>query len=738
MTGAKEGQIHYTGRALRQDAADAMGGDIVRGLVELITNADDSYAREGRPGKIWVGVQHSRGTPSYPVVVRDHAGAMTTTEMLKRLTYIGERTSGFEAGMPVRGNRGRGAKDLIAFGDVKFESIKEGRFSQLGLRPDGSYRAEQERSARTEDRQRLHLLRGGGTQVTVDVQRAFRCPRHERLAEQLERDFQLRDIVADRDREVILAKIGGAVAAQRLRYSVDWSALEPLAEREIELPGYESVTARLRAFRLPERCDAPASDRTRACGLLLKGRRAIYDNTLFRFESLPYAGWVAGWIECPAIDTLAREFDDRDERAEEHPADNPIPLISRRRSGLAPEHPFARALGAAVEEALEPVMDRLEESERERSRRLESTETRHELDRLGREAAKLMQESLREIEEEDPGGGPGPVEGMAIVPDPLIIELGSERRFSVICARGGLEEGEEVLLRAEPEGVVALEAAGAIPLEPHRDRGDALSARGRLRGIAVDECLLTASVNGHEQVALIRVVEPEPEEEPEPPESFGFERRRMKLGLGKRRTVELYAPAALVEQVGIDVRLRSSDQGIVIRRAQVKLELDSELGWYVGRARVEGRTLGASGKVEAALGNHIAELRVRVVERDDGAPDLRIEFSSEEPGAVRAYFDPPDPGPDGTQVLKILVRHATIVQVLGPAQENEAEPHWKVLLAEIVTDAIVRRIVSRRYPVTREIDAQTLLRDIAGWTTKILPRMQRVLFSGRLKPAGSS
>ena len=43
MTAPRSGVIQYTGRAFEQDADQAMGGDIVKALVELITNADDAY-----------------------------------------------------------------------------------------------------------------------------------------------------------------------------------------------------------------------------------------------------------------------------------------------------------------------------------------------------------------------------------------------------------------------------------------------------------------------------------------------------------------------------------------------------------------------------------------------------------------------------------------------------------------------------------------------------------------------
>jgi hypothetical protein len=57
---ARSGQIIYTGRAFRMDAQEAMGSDIVRGIIELVTNSDDAYERSGTGGgKIWIGIDHA-------------------------------------------------------------------------------------------------------------------------------------------------------------------------------------------------------------------------------------------------------------------------------------------------------------------------------------------------------------------------------------------------------------------------------------------------------------------------------------------------------------------------------------------------------------------------------------------------------------------------------------------------------------------------------------------------------
>lgn len=725
-----QGHVVYTGRALRMDASEAMGRDIIRAIIEAVTNSDDSYARIGKPGKIWIGVDHSRKSSTWKLMVRDRAGALGHQEMLKGLTHIGERTSGFESGVPVRGNRGRGAKDLIAFGEVIFESIKDSRYCQLLLRPDGSYEADAERSATKQDRGRLHIPRGSGTSVTLDVQRAFTCPRHERLSEEIARDFQLRDIMADPDREVLLTKLNDPTApAERLRYEVDRQRVTKLHVAEVDIKGYEHAPpVGIEIYKLPERCDASPSDRTRPCGFLLKGRRATYDNTLFGFEGMPYAGWMAGRIECPYIDQLAREYDDRDERREPHPAANPIPIISRRRQGLAAEHPFTKALTVAVEELLRPIVDKLEEEDRARSRELESSETRQQLDRLGKEAARLMQESLRELDEEDDRGViSGALDDIKIIPQMLYVPLGETRTLSIICDRSGLSEGDEVLLEAEPPGVIEVAEGSLIALGPHRDRRDGLSARAHIKALASEEAIITAHVNGRSDASLVRGIVPEPPQDPESPSRLEFERERFKIGFGKKKTIEVRAPSEVVGANGADLALRSTDEGIVLRRSKATLELDPDLGWYTLGVRIEGRALGARGRVIAELGLESAECRVTVVERDDGLPDLRIELSDEEPGAYRAYFDPPDPGPDGSQSLRVLIRHPAIKLILGEDLAGEQTREWKAVLAEVVTDAMVRRLMTRRYPVSEEVDAQTLYRDHVQWLAKLLPKVQRVL-----------
>lgn len=164
-------RIKYTSRAFQQDAANAMKGDIVRGLIELITNCDDAYG-DTTQGKIRIEVEHRRNVP-WKVIVRDRAKGMRRSLMARAIGDVGARTSGFEEGARVRGNLGRGAKDVASFGPVTFDSICDGFVSSMTLETDGTFDDPTERRASDDDRERLGIKRGNGTVVTVEVRGKF-------------------------------------------------------------------------------------------------------------------------------------------------------------------------------------------------------------------------------------------------------------------------------------------------------------------------------------------------------------------------------------------------------------------------------------------------------------------------------------------------------------------------------------------------------------------------------------
>jgi hypothetical protein len=167
--------------------------------------------------------------------------------------------------------------------------------------------------ATSEIRERLGIPRNaGGTAVTIHVRETIRCPQLQNMREKTQTHYQLRDIMRDPPREVVLVNASRPDEKYRLHYGIDTDALKAVLTADLAIPDYPGVSASLRLWRLPEGLpERPSSDPYRPQGVLIAGDRAAYENSLFSFESNPYAQRFTGRLECTYIEGLIRDFDDR-------------------------------------------------------------------------------------------------------------------------------------------------------------------------------------------------------------------------------------------------------------------------------------------------------------------------------------------------------------------------------------------------------------------------------------------
>ena len=126
----RQGQLKYTQRGFQQDAEAAMKGDVMRALIELITNVDDAYDGKG-DGQIEIVFNKSADPYKGVFIVRDKAGGLNGTRMEEAFTNLGDKNQKAVAEMGTRGLFGRGAKDIAALGRARFLSIHKGKFSSL-------------------------------------------------------------------------------------------------------------------------------------------------------------------------------------------------------------------------------------------------------------------------------------------------------------------------------------------------------------------------------------------------------------------------------------------------------------------------------------------------------------------------------------------------------------------------------------------------------------------------------
>ncbi len=564
---------------------------------------------------------------------------------------------------------------------------------------------------------------GSGTVVTVEVEPTFVCPKHQTILDRLSKHYQLRDINSDPRREVTLVDLN-VDTVDGVRYGRP--SLTEVVTQEVQIPEYENVPAVITIFRSPERYENSANDTGRPEGLLLKGRRAIYENSLFSFENNPHSHWFSGSVTCEFIDALALRYDNAAAAGEEHDALNPIPIISRSRDGLEHEHPFYKALSRSVDSVLGELV-RAEELKANVGEVREDAKLRRSLDALGRDLGQLIDADLREIDDNGLGGDGGTDKDapIRIIPPNPVLYMGEDKTLSVIVVKD--LDANTLDIEVDPEGVIEILDAMPISLVPHPQKADVLIARVHIRPVIEEEqTFLTIRCGSAEAVAVVEVRPEREDPDPDPPTELEFEHDRYRLSLGKRRQLLLRAPVEVINASTSTVaRVISSDPGVVVMGDSVNLDFDEDQLCFLGRVTIDPRVLGAQATLTATLGESRAACRIEVTDNDSGGPKMDFKIIDQSQGRYRAYVETAG---DQT-VIKIFGRHSAIKRYLGPGPDfpYQGSKDARIVIAEIIAAEAARFVMLRKFATSNDSDVEGFYADHMFYLDKYLARCHKFL-----------
>lgn len=688
-----------------QHSRDHSIGDVYDALVELITNADDSYNRLFRRNKrskdggdILIEHREQRGGQRSYIVVRDKAEGMDSEDMQRSLLRMGAYRS--EAGN--RGYMGRGAKDCTALGDLTFESIKNERYYRCKITHDLKFVLEESGSNATrEHRQKLGLERGNGTSVTLELN--VPLPRLEKLAANLPWHFSLRDIMSETsDSRVQLrrADVNGA-KAERLVYRPPEGEL--VVDESFPVERYANAKARLRIWRAPEPLEeSKAGARFGRFGILVKGERAIHELTLLaeEFKRDPHASHYFGRLDCVYLDQLMAEYEECRSNGQPHTEDNPSLIVDpHRRFGLDRRHPFVQALIQVPSERLRALIAKDREREKSQRREVANQETRSRLSRLAKLAGRFLSQQLDELEELSGGDAVDDAfakQGVFIYPTYLNVGVDKERTLTFYAKRSLLKnENETVTIEADSEN--ALEIYGAtFNLHSHHSKDDRLVGTFKVKGLQASESVvLTAKVNGLPTAeALVQVVDNTTEERifDSPLE---FERTEYSVKQGSQKSLRLFAKYPEVVAEETKVKFYTDDNRVAVRGHCILTPV-AGTNYAEGTVTVEGRTLKSKTTIIAEVNGRRATTLVKVVDKpkQDRTVPIEFEIRDEDYGNFRARWADHEGKP---HLLLISAKHKSLARYLGPENENfpgQDTPLFRVLIAEIVAESVCRKALT--------------------------------------------
>lgn len=494
-------RLQYADRVALQQADQAIRKDVMRALVEVITNSNDSYSRLEDAGLHASGeiiIDVLRKHKNSVIRVRDFAEGMDDVRMDRVVGTYGEATSGLKEDKHVRGMWGRGLKDAIfGLGYGYVNSIKDDNLyrSSLLLR-DGvpTFNLDEPIPANEELRDKHGIPEKNGTEIEIVVSREdIKMPQFENLRNYLQRHFELRTIMGNPARLIILRNLS---SLHKVKHEYVLSFKPPMGEmvldEQFEIEGFPA-SAHLQLLRSKIQLSTRGEEGDYAdAGLLVISRETIISLTMLKFENDPYASFFYGSINCDYLHDLLK---------------NDEPVLTATRDGINWTHPFAKALKNEVETRIEPLVQVEREHAMQDEQMKLDKRLRKKLDKTLRELNVIASSELSDGRNQSLDGNrvEAPSAELGFVPERVYVQTGQTVTLTLRAhLNDKVHDGATVFIVSDnPEVDVLTPKVSIKAMKDHPNVGVArVSVEGKQVG---NEGVVTAYLSDQKAKAVVQV-----------------------------------------------------------------------------------------------------------------------------------------------------------------------------------------------------------------------------------------
>ena len=688
----KSGIIVATGRHVLRSMRGAIQGNVIRALVELITNADDSYIRmEGREenctGTIYV-TYRKQGT-SCCLAVRDLAEGMTYDKILKSFSEYGGDTSGSKR-WAVRGYFGQGAKDVLAtMIDGKMYTFRDGWMTECRLFTKGEkprYEIEDPIEATSELR-RYHRIYGNGTVAyfTADRERTGTIPQFATVQEQITNNHLLRKILTNPRRKVWLVNESSSKPDRRpLRYRMPKGEKVHEDSFSISYGEFGEFPVHIAVWQATEG-ELTQSGDDRIGGLLLvDDKNVVLGISLFKYDHEPLAARLFGELKITGF----RKLLDKQEA-----------VLSDKRDGLERRHPFCRKLIPEIEKRLSDVIQK--EKARKRKEVMaefdaeEAARYRKAFRILNQIAEDEVKDAINLVPQTEKGEPEPPPDGLSIYPPQARISVGKRYNFEVRWDPRKLQSGSLVKVTSSHPKISILSRPFRIePTDCSRVMRRYVTVEGKEANV---KGTIRASCRSKESEATVYVVPEQDLKDLLLEEGMVFQPESLTLRPNQPRRLQLLVYVKRIEG-GSKVKLSSDNSAVHLSVEEIIVD-DTEAKRHVATHQLEvwGEGAGQDALITAEYEQSLAVCQVRVRAKPvKKSGDRKTMFNEPE-------FDMTTPDPlqrtsysSETGKLIIYVNFPSVKHYLGPQCEHRKSLPAQVMVADLVAETCFREIATKR------------------------------------------
>ena len=689
MEKPERGIIQTDPRHITRRIRTAIQGNVIRALVELITNSDDSYTRleeEGVETEGKIEIVYKKEGYCGLFAVRDFAEGMSINDVRESFKKYGAATSGLNKGKKVRGYFGQGAKDALAGMDEgKICTFKDGEFVECKLFIENGqpmyeiYNPEQA----TQKLRDIHKIYNDGTiaYFKTNPNKWVRTPKINTVHEELANNFLLRKIMVNPKRKITLIDENSKESRQ-LKYKMPLGK-EILSDNFVILPDdewekYGEFHVNISIWR--SEIELNQTGDSRQGGLLITDDEGIVlDISLFKFENEPLASHLFGEVKIGNFRKML---------------ENEEPVLREERDGLVRRHPFCQKLIEEIEKRLETVINEEKlRKQKEEQGKIDSEEASRykKAFKILNEIAEQETQEVIKLGEKGANNLEEPPNGMCLYPFYAQITIGKRYGFELRLNTKVVSTGSLIKITCDNQKIKVI--TPEIKILPDDGNG-ILSKYVTVEGLEPNiEGVIRASFKNISSEAKVYVA---PEKEMLLSEGMVFQPESITLRPNQPKTVYLLVYIKMIGG-GSKIKVYPDKDSVHVLPEEINVaEVDSERNIAKYEIKLWGEGIGEDAIVTAEYENYVALLDVRIRIKEEKGEEGRKgmfsepEFNFESEPLQRSLYSPE------TGKVIIYVNFPSVKHYIGENCQYRKTLPAQVLIADLAAERCFYEIAKKK------------------------------------------